>query len=151
MATTEQAQPRVQEFIGVSSTGTKHGLRVELLGKEGIRFTVTGANGKRHAAVKLDQATLEDLADFFGSPAASLRAKPDRRVRRGSVQQRRLLLVEGVRLMAKVIKVQWTEHSTYKALVEVPDDFDRDDFDLNNALGEINTDVNFEGLDRDVD
>lgn len=58
-------QPRVCEFLGTSTSGTKHGLLVAVY-PDHIRFTVTGANGKKHAAVQLDHAALHDLARFVG-------------------------------------------------------------------------------------
>ena len=45
---------------GLSSTGSKHGLMIESDGLD-TRFVVTGANGKRHAAVGL---TLEDTKEI---------------------------------------------------------------------------------------
>ena len=58
-------QPRLCEFVGTSTTGTKHGLLVAMY-PDHIRFTVTGANGKKHAAVLLDHPTLHDMARFLG-------------------------------------------------------------------------------------
>lgn len=63
------APPRLREFFGTSTSGTKHGLLVAVY-PDHIRFTVTGANGKKHAAVLLDHPTLHDLARFLGGEDA---------------------------------------------------------------------------------
>jgi hypothetical protein len=49
------------ERTGSSSTGSKHGLRVEMAA-HGVRFVVTGVNGKRHAAVLLGIGDSADVA-----------------------------------------------------------------------------------------
>jgi hypothetical protein len=53
---------KVVERVGTSATGSKHGLRVEMT-DNGVRFTVTGVNGTRHASVLLP---LEDSGDVAG-------------------------------------------------------------------------------------
>lgn len=51
----------------------------------------------------------------------------------------------------KVAKVTWSETHTYEAYVEIPDDFDVDDYDMD-ALADINYDTNCTGCtDRTVD
>jgi hypothetical protein len=55
---------RYREFTGTSSTGSRHGLRVEE-GLAGFRFAVTGVNGKRHAAVQLSAKDVEALVDWI--------------------------------------------------------------------------------------
>lgn len=55
---------RRREFSGTSSTGSRHGLLAEE-NKEGFRFTVTGVNGKRHAAVKLSRDDAAALSDWI--------------------------------------------------------------------------------------
>lgn len=51
----------------------------------------------------------------------------------------------------KIAKVSWSETMTYEAYVELPDDFDMDDYDAD-ALAEINYDTNCTGCsDRTVD
>jgi hypothetical protein len=55
---------RTRELIGVSSTGTKHGLLIEQ-NDTSTRFTVTGNNGKRHAAVILDEVTADAALRFL--------------------------------------------------------------------------------------
>ena len=55
---------RYREWTGTSSTGSRHGLLVEE-DAEGYRFTVTGANGKRHASVRLDRTKVEEVHDWI--------------------------------------------------------------------------------------
>lgn len=52
-----------------------------------------------------------------------------------------------------VVKIEWTETSQFSAFVELPEGvtfetFDQSKYDLENSLGEINEDHNFEGLER---
>ena len=58
-----EGSPRVFRE-GLSSTGSKHGLLVEP-GKDGIRFVVTGVNGKRHAAVTLAYGDTANVVDWL--------------------------------------------------------------------------------------
>jgi hypothetical protein len=51
-------------LLGVSSTGTKHGLLIETCTND-VRFTVTGANGKRHASVILADADGDVISMFL--------------------------------------------------------------------------------------
>ena len=51
----------------------------------------------------------------------------------------------------KIVTIEWTETHTYAAFVEVPDNFDRDDYDVSTALAEINYDEHHTGCtERDV-
>lgn len=44
---------RIADVEGVSSTGTSHGVRVEVTDTAAVVVTITGANGtKRHASVR---------------------------------------------------------------------------------------------------
>ena len=55
---------RSAEFDGTSSTGSRHGLLIEE-SPAGIRVTITGHNGKRHAAVLLPDTAVAALAEFI--------------------------------------------------------------------------------------
>lgn len=58
---------RTREFIGLSATGTKHGLLVQTFAATGIKFTITNPDtGKKHGSVMLPPSVLLDLAEFFG-------------------------------------------------------------------------------------
>jgi hypothetical protein len=52
------------KIAGLSSTGTEHGLLVESY-DGGYKFTVTGNNGKRHAAVLVDDFYITDIIDYL--------------------------------------------------------------------------------------
>jgi hypothetical protein len=66
------------EQIGISSTGTKHGLSVDAFAETAqLRFCVTGVGGKRHATVFLSQAQANELAHFIEE--ASIAAHAHRR------------------------------------------------------------------------
>jgi hypothetical protein len=54
----------------------------------------------------------------------------------------------------EIVKIEWTETHQYSAYIRLPegqtfDSFDQSEWDLSDALGEINTDTNFEGLERE--
>jgi hypothetical protein len=60
---------------GPSSTGSTHGLLIETTidtngdgppRETGVRFVITGANGKRHAAVRLSFSDTTDVSKFLG-------------------------------------------------------------------------------------
>ena len=54
------------EYLGVSSTGTKHGLELTSYPKDGtVRFCITGVNGKRHATVEVSLAVCHEIAEFM--------------------------------------------------------------------------------------
>lgn len=55
------------ELDGQSSTGSRHGLLIEEGEESQIRFTVTGANGKRHASVLIDTYQVDLAFNFLGS------------------------------------------------------------------------------------
>ena len=54
----------------------------------------------------------------------------------------------------EIVKIEWTETTTYSAYVYLPEgvefaDFDQDDYMLEDDLAEINEDRNFEGMVRE--
>jgi hypothetical protein len=51
-------------IYGLSSTGTKHGLLIEAY-DGGYKFTVTGNNDKRHAAVLIDDIDIPAIIDHL--------------------------------------------------------------------------------------
>ncbi len=48
----------------------------------------------------------------------------------------------------KIARIEWTELSRHSASVLVPDDFNPDEYDLENALANLDDD-GFEGLERE--
>lgn len=57
---------RVLTLPGVSSTGTKHDLLLEYSDSDSdYRFTVVGANGKRHASTLIGDQWAAIVADFL--------------------------------------------------------------------------------------
>ena len=54
------------EMIGTSTTGTKHGLMVDVdEDSSSIRFCITGVGGKRHATVWLSLTQANEVADLI--------------------------------------------------------------------------------------
>lgn len=53
------ASQRIAHLAGHSTTGTSHGLLLELA-SESIKLTITGANGtKRHASIVMDSNSID--------------------------------------------------------------------------------------------
>lgn len=48
--------------------------------------------------------------------------------------------------MSKVVRVAWTEHENYHAYLKVPDEWNADDYDLENAMAEWSTEDHDDGV-----